>query len=291
MPPAKRQSAAPRPAKKSRTAKPSARRAAKTPAAKTLAAQADKHRLYQLGVQSPHADAALLQKIYRQARGARALHFREDFCAGAATLCAWLQQGGAFSGEGYDIDAEVIDWGRRHNFAPLGAAAGRARLCVDDARAPSLRAPDIRCAFNFSCWIFRERREMLDYFRGAREDLAEGGVFVIDMHGGGEVFSEEEHVTDCGGFDLVFQQTGVRPADHHANLALHFRFPDGSELRNAFRYHWRIWSMPELTDILREAGFADIRIHWCMDEDQCRYEITGSGHNDPAWLACLAALK
>ena len=256
-----------------------------------MAARADRHLLYQRGVQSPHFDAELLQQIYHQARGAKALHFREDFCAGAATLCAWLEQGEAFSGEGCDIDPEVIAWGERHNFAPLGAAARRAELRVADPRAPSLRAPDIRCAFNFSCWIFRERREMLEYFRGARKDLAEGGVFVVDMHGGGEVFGEEEHVTDCGGFDLVVQQSGVRPADHNADLSLHFRFPDGSELRDAFRYRWRIWSMPELADILREAGFADIRVHWCVDQEKCRYEITESGSNDPMWLACLAALK
>ncbi|MDA7971721.1 MAG: hypothetical protein MPK10_03980, partial [Gammaproteobacteria bacterium] len=58
-----------------------------------MAARADRHLLYQRGVQSPHFDAELLQQIYHQARGAKALHFREDFCAGAATLCAWLEQG------------------------------------------------------------------------------------------------------------------------------------------------------------------------------------------------------
>ena len=49
--------------------------------------------------------------------------------------------------------------------------------------------------------------------------------------------------------------------------------------------------MPELADILREAGFADIRVHWCVDQEKCRYEITDGGSNDPMWLACLAALK
>ncbi len=258
----------------------------------TLAEQADRHRLYQLGVQSPHADVALLQQIYRQARGTPATHFREDFCGAAATLCAWLEQGAAFTGEGYDIDPEPLDWGRRHNFKPLGKDRRRASLRRADARVRSILAPDIRCAFNFSYWIFRERALLLHYFRAVRDDLDADGVFVIDVHGGAEVFSEEEQVTDCGDFDLVCHQTEVCPVDHSANLALHFRFPDGSELRDAFRYTWRIWSLPELTDLLREAGFADLQVHWCIDEkEETRYELTRTGYNDPAWIACLAALK
>ena len=261
----------------------------KTP---TLAEQSDKHHLYQLGVQSPHADVALLRRVYRQARGASPTHLREDFCGTAALLCTWLEQGAKYTGEGVDNDPEPLEWGRRHNFQPLGKRRRRAQLRLADARAPSERAPDIRCAFNFSYWIFRERNVLLDYFRAVRADLATGGVFVIDLHGGAEAFSEEEQVIDCGDFEFVCHQTGVRPVDHRADLALHFRFPDGSEIRNAFRYTWRIWSLPEITDILLDAGFTDIRCHWCIDEkDETRYKLTRTGYNDPAWIACLAALK
>lgn len=259
---------------------------------RTLAERADRHELYQLAVQSPQADVDLLQQVYQQARGKLAFHFREDFCGTAATLCAWLEQGAEFSGEGYDIDRATVCWGERNNFKPLGKARARASLQVADARAPSLRAPDVRCAFNFSYWIFRERDLLLEYFRGVHTDLAADGVFVMDLHGGAEVFSEEEQVTDCDDFDLVCHQTDVSPVDNCANLALHFRFPDGSALHNAFEYRWRIWSLPELTDIMHQAGFADIRCHWCIDEkDETRYELTRVGYNDPAWIACLAAVK
>lgn len=271
-----------------------ARQKTKRPAgrAKPMAERFDKHHAYQLALQSPEVDVALLQQVYKQARGAKAHHFREDFCGTAATLCAWLEQGSKFTGEGYDIDPEVLEWGRQNNFARLGRRSRRAALRLADARERSLRAPDLRCAFNFSYWLFLERRQLLEYFRSARDDLADGGVFVIDLHGGGEAFSEEEQVTDCGDFELVCHQTEVRPLDHGANLAFHFRFPDGSEMRNAFQYRWRIWSMPEVIDIMREAGFDDIRCHWCIDEeDQTRYELTRTGYNDPAWVACLAALK
>lgn len=258
----------------------------------TLAARCDKYHAYEIALQSPEVDVELLQQIYKQARGRKAAHLREDFCGSAATLRAWLQQGAKFTGEGYDIDAEVLEWGRRHHFARMGRRAKRAELRHADVRERSLRAPDIRCAFNFSYWLFHERGEVLDYFRNARADLGEDGVFVVDLHGGGEAFSEEPQITDCGGFELICHQTDVRPLDHTANLALHFRFPDGSVLRDAFKYRWRIWSLPEVRDLLREAGFTDIRCHWQIDEDEeTQYELTDHGHNDPAWIACLAALK
>jgi len=268
------------------------KRSAKRPTRPTLAERCDKYQAYELALQSPEVDVELLQQIYKQARGRKAHHLREDFCGSAATLRAWLEQGSQFTGEGYDIDAEVLEWGRRSHFAPIGRRARRAALRHADVRQRSLRAPDIRCVFNFSYWLFLERREVLEYFRKARADLGKDGVFVVDLHGGAEVFSEEEQVTDCGDFQLVCHQTGVCPLDHTANLAFHFRFPDGSEMRDAFQYRWRIWSLPEVSDILREAGFTDIRCHWHIDEDQeTRYELTRSGYNDPAWIACLAALK
>ena len=89
----------------------------------TMAEQADRHHLYQLAVQSPEGDVELLQQVYEKCRGTRAFHFREDFCGTAVTLSRWIEQGEAFSGEGYDIDPDPLGWGQEHNFRPLGAAA------------------------------------------------------------------------------------------------------------------------------------------------------------------------
>ena len=135
----------------------------------TLAEQADKHHLYQLGVQSPHTDVALLQQVYQQARGTSAIHFREDFCGTAVTLCAWIEQGPEFTGEGHDIDPEPLQWGKQNNFKPLGKARRQASLRSPTRGRHSILAPDIRCAFNFSYWIFRKRGVLLEYFRAGAQ--------------------------------------------------------------------------------------------------------------------------
>ena len=51
--------------------------------------------------------------------------------------------------------------------------------------------------------------------------------------------------------------------------------------------------MPELIDLLEETGFSDVQVHWYIEEEDgdSRYEVTRSGYNDPAWIACLAAMK
>ncbi len=256
-----------------------------------LAEHADRHQIYQLAVQSPEADVGLVQYFYRNRHRRNAWHLREDFCGTALTLSYWVQQGVRYSGEGFDIDPDPLEWGGQHNIQPLGTGAQRAILHLADARAPSSRPPDIRCAFNFSYWVFLTRGEMLDYFQKAHADLASGGMLVIDVTGGTDSLSDELFITRCTGFEMIWHQTNFSPVDHSAELALRFRFRDGSEI-TPYRYRWRIWSLPELLDLLEAAGFQHIDIWW-QDEEagEYGYRKTRTGENSSCWVACLAAFK
>ncbi len=267
-------------------------RSSAVPAGSTLAARADKHHIYQLAVQSPEADIELLQYFYRSRRKRNAWRLREDFCGTALTLAHWVDQGPRYSGEGFDIDPDCLGWGHKNNIEPLGADAKRAILHQADVREPSAEPPDIRCAFNFSYWVFRTHAEMVDYFRRAREDLAEDGMFVIDVTGGTESLSEESYSTKASGFELVWQQSNFNPVDHTADLELTFRFKDGSQIEPPYRYSWRVWSIPELMELLRTAGFEDIEVWWQDDDHgEYGYRKTRMGSNDPCWVACIAAFK
>ena len=52
-------------------------------------------------------------------------------------------------------------------------------------------------------------------------------------------------------FDLRLGPGRVR-SDHapRVTLHIHFEFPDGSRIERAFGYHWRLWQIPELHDLL-----------------------------------------
>lgn len=261
------------------------------------AATADKYELYQLSVQSAPEDVEFLSETYRAIRGNMPRHFREDFCGTALLSATWVKQGEEFTAEGYDIDPEPLAWGMENNLAPLGDTKSRVTLFQKDARDPSAKAPDVRCAQNFSYWIFKTRSEMLDYFRKVREDLDPNGIFVIDLHGGPESMEEMEEESELEeGFTYVWDQDKVWPVTGECEMYIHFRFPDRSEMREAFSYEWRMWGLPELRDVLTDAGFTQVDCYWeGTDEDgesgNGIFTKEERGENCLSYVAYLVAQK
>lgn len=239
------------------------------------AATADKYELYQLSVQSPEQDIEFLADVYQKIRAKPAFHFREDFCGTALLSAAWIARGERYTAEGFDIDPEPVEWGKAHNFAELGPAQERMTFHLEDAREASARPPDIRCAQNFSYWVFKTRPQMLGYFKRARVDLAPDGVFVIDLQGGPEVYEEMEEETKIEqGFTYVWDQDQYWPVTGEALFHIHFRFPDKTKMKRAFSYDWRLWTLPELKDLLDDAGFSQVDCYWeGTDEDG----VSGNG--------------
>lgn len=225
---------------------------------------ADKYYLYQKAVQSADQDAAFLNDTYRQLKGRGARHFREDFSGTCLLSTEWVRLNEQHTAECYDIDIEPLKWGYKHNIAPLGAASQRVHQVHADARSPSVVKPDIRCAQNFSYWVFKTRPEMLEYFTGALADLADDGVFVIDLHGGPESQQElvEETEIEEPKFTYVWDQDSLNPITSEATLHIHFKFTDGSEMRDAFTYSWRLWGLTELKELLEDAGFSTVTCYW-----------------------------
>ena len=251
-------------------AAPARKTARRKPVPKYSAKTADRYELYQLAVQSPENDIAFLRRVYRRMVGRPALHFREDFC-GTGLLCAtWAELGKQFTAEGFDLDPEPLAWGREHNVAPLGpAAAARVVLHQADARAPGDRPPDIRVAQNFSYCILKERAALLSYFKLARASLAKDGIFALDLYGGTEATAEMEEPRKIeGGFTYVWEQARYLPGSGDYLCHIHFRFRDGTEMRNAFSYAWRFYTMPELKDLLREAGFTRVTSYFEQTDDE-----------------------
>lgn len=258
---------------------------------------ADRHELYQLSVQSPEEDAQFLHKVYKKSRGKVGTHFREDFSGTCILSKNWITRGKEYTAEGFDIDPDPIAWGLYHNFRKLGASAERMLIHQKDVREPSTQAPDIRCAQNFSYWIFKTREEMLGYFKTVLEDLADDGVFVVDLHGGPESIEELEEEREIDeGFTYVWDQDGFAPISGDLDCRIHFRFEDGTEMKNAFRYTWRMWFLTELRDVLTDAGFQSVDCYWeGTDEDgesgNGVFKKEKKGENCLSYIAYLVALK
>jgi SAM-dependent methyltransferase len=268
------------------------RRTPKTP----MAQLADPHELYEASVQSVSDEVEFLDQAFTELTGRKAMILREDFCGTAAAACEWVRSHRRREAVAVDIDPQVLAWGRERHVAALKPGQrARLRLFEGDVRAADTDPADIVVAFNFSWWTFKTRRELLGYFRAVHASLSDDGVFVLDIYGGSDAYEEQEEETDYGLFTYVWDQHGFDPVSARYICYIHFRFPDGSELPRAFSYDWRLWTLPELRELLAEAGFARSVVYWQGEDEEGEpngeFSIVERGEADPAWIAYVAAVK
>lgn len=270
--------------------------AAATAAKQTMAEQADIHELYELSVQNVEHEVEFLQSTFRSLRGRTAYSLREDFCGTASASCEWVKQGEPFQAIGVDIDPTVLDWGRKNRIGRLPAAdQTRVQLLESDVMTVATPDVDILVAFNFSYFIFDTRDKMRTYFRRAYEALKDDGVFFVDMFGGPESQEETKEKTKLEGFTYVWHQAEFHPVTHFMRCHIHFKFPDGSKIKKAFTYEWRLWTAPEIRELLLEAGFKRATVYWEGDDEDGEgngeFSPDEKGEADLAWIAYIVAEK
>ena len=261
-----------------------------------MADLADRHDLYQRSVQSVDDEVVFIDERFRELRGRDLVLLREDFCGTAQMACAWVNASDTHQAIGVDIDPEVLDWGRSHNIAPMAdGARSRIRLIQDDVFTVQSEPVDAVVAMNFSYWLFQKRSKLLAYFKSLRTALADDGLLFLDAYGGYEAHQVIEEERECDGFTYIWDQDQFDPVTHEMHCLIHFEFPDGSKMRNTFTYVWRLWSLPELKDILLEAGFKDVQIWWeGADEEgdgNGEFELVERGEPDAGWIAYLIGVK
>lgn len=263
------------------------------PKKRALTAQnSDRHLLYQAAVQDTEVEASFLSRTFRKLRGRPAETLREDFC-GTALLCAeWVKKKGR-TAVGVDLDPGVLAWGVKHNLAPLGEPGNRIELRRADVRDKCPGRFDVTVALNFSYFIFRTRDDLRGYFRNVRKSMSKDGLFVLDSYGGYESWREMAERRKLKGFTYVWDQNVVDPINNAVVNYIHFEFPNGSKMKKAFTYEWRMWTLPEIREVLAEAGFSRTTVYW-EDGDE---EGEGTGVFRPkarvgqeaAWVAYIVA--
>ena len=263
----------------------------------TQAERADRHALYEQAVQNVESEIDFVDDEFFRLRQRRARYLREDFCGTANAACEWVRRRSSNYATGIDIDAEVQDWGRAHHVSELTPAQeARLALVTDDVMSAATPLQDIVLAMNFSYWIFKERGTLRRYFKRVRENLVDDGVFYLDCYGGYDAFRELKEKTKHKHFTYVWDQASYNPINGHMVCHIHFQFPDKSRLSKAFTYEWRLWTMPELREILSEAGFDRTVVYqqpWIDDDEEelGDFEAVESAEADAGWIAYIAACK
>lgn len=262
--------------------------------------------LYEAAVQNVDADLDFVERVYRKERGERPSTLKEDFC-GTASLCSrFVARRAGNRAWGVDLDPEPLEWSRRHRVALLGDVADRVELLQTDVREPLPEPVDIVTAFNFSYWVFGTRPELLDYFRAAHSALQPDGMLFLDAFGGTEsecTLKETTRVpagrdpdgTSLPAFRYIWEQASFSAIDHRIVCHIHFEL-GARRLHRAFSYHWRLWTLPELCELLEEAGFSESRVYvegWDdeADEPDGVFRLRKRLDNEGGWIAYVVGLR
>ena len=221
-----------------------------------MAKTADRHRLYERAVQCSEAEIDFVDQTFKDLTGREALLIREDFCGTTNSSCEWIKRRDTNRAICVDLEEEVLEWGRRNHIAKLSEdQKARIQLIQEDVMTVKTDPVDAVLAMNFSYWLFKDRQTLIQYFKRVYESLKDDGVFFLDACGGFEAFREMEESTEHNDFTYVWDQSHYNPITGHYICKIHFTFKDGSKMKNAFVYDWRLWTLPEITEMLAEAGF------------------------------------
>ncbi len=264
---------------------------------KTLADLADKHLLYEQAVQCVEAEIDMVDASFESIRSYAAKTLREDFCGTAQTSIEWIQRRPDNIAIGVDLDGGVLAWSSTNHLDKLVLdERRRIELLQQDVRELNIEPVQMVLAMNFSYQLFDTRETLRAYFESVRSGLSDDGVFFLDAFGGYDCYKEIEETTSCDGFDYIWDQASYNPIDGGMQCYIHFTFPDGSRLDRAFSYYWRMWTLPELQELLEEAGFVNVTVYWeGTDEETGQgdgiYTPATIGDADPAWVCYLSAEK
>lgn len=259
---------------------------------------ADRHELYQLSVQAPERDARFLSRYVQKTTGAPLRRFREDFCGTALLACWFVKIHRDNRAVGVDLHWPTLAWGRIHNVKPLLDAAQQRRLQLVCKDVCAVRSPKVQAiaALNFSYSVFTTRAQLRRYFDACFAALEPGGMLFLDAWGGPDVQAHKTDRTRNKGFDYLWEQRAFDPITHRIQCAIHFEFRDGSRMRDAFVYDWRLWTMPELHELMAEAGFSDIHVLWEGTDSKTNtgngvFRKKTVGDADPAWIVYVVGRR
>ena len=252
---------------------------------------ADKHELYQLSVQAPDVDAPFIARYFKRYIGRPARVMREDFCGTGHFAAYWVQMHRENRAIGVDLDRSTLAWGMKHNVKHLLDDEQQTRIKLVEANVMTVEPEpvDIVTAFNFSYSLLMTRDSLRQYFVRAKEALVPGGMLLIDAWGGSETIEDREEERRVEDFTYVWDQHDYDPISNRSDCRIHFRFKDGTEIRNAFRYQWRMWSLPELMELMTDAGYEDVHVLWegtdsKTGEGNGIFKRVKRGEADPSWI-------
>lgn len=256
-----------------------------------------KYQLYIKSVQSPETDVLFYKRVYKELRKKTkaGLTLREDFCGTGIISSEWLKLDKTYKSIGIDLDPEPMKYGQKNFISKLKPDQQKRiqliQMNVLDKKIPSA---DIVAAVNFSYCLFRQREQLKQYFQNVYKSLKPNGIYVIDVFGGSQCSDEIMDRTRHKNYTYYWDQKNFDPVSNYADFAIHFRYKN-KFYKDVFTYDWRVWTIPELREIMQEVGFRNSVVYW---EGTARngsgngvFTQVKSGEACLSWIAYVAGMK
>lgn len=253
--------------------------------------------MYQNAVQCVEAEIDFVEATFQTLKDRPARALREDFCGTAQTACEWVQRHPDNKAWGVDLDKDVLLWGENNNLSELNSQQyPRIELINRNVLNSQISDMDVVLAMNFSYFIFMERDLMIEYFKSVKASLVADGVFFLDAFGGYEAAKEVKEERECDGFTYIWEQASFNPINSQMQCYIHFVTDEGVKMNQAFDYYWRLWTLPEITEMLLTAGFSSAEVYWEGTDEKTgegngEYTQSKIGTADASWVCYIVAEK
>lgn len=256
-----------------------------------------KYELYEAAVQAPDYDVDFFQREYKKYSGnKKSITFREDFCGTGQLSCAWVKENKNYKAIGLDLDPEPVDYGKKVHLAALSKSEQKRmsyQMC-DVMKSKKYKA-DIVAALNFSYCIFQERSILKKYFAQVKASLNKNGLFFLDLFGGTDCMGPIEDIIQHEKFSYYWDCDEFNPINNHCIYKIHFKEKGmRNKYKDVFVYDWRMWSLAEIQDLLKEVGFKDVIIYWEEDDNDGGgngvYRPATKADNCQAWVVYILAI-
>ena len=255
----------------------------------------DKYEYYLRAVQDPDPIIDFVENTYREFHPNRSpKSLREDFCGTFALCCSWVETDKRRTAIGIDLSSEPLVYGKARLLRGLKETQRkRIRILQKNVLSSRLPGADVIAALNFSFFVLKTRKQLLSYFKNCRRALAQKGMFFIDCFGGPETMYQVEDKSRLNDFTYFWDQVSWDPISHHAKFHIHFKRRGERKRVRLFSYDWRMWTIPEILDLLEEAGFRESHIYWeGTSKDgggNGRFRRVKKGEICEAWVAYIVA--
>ena len=256
----------------------------------------DKYLYYKKSVQSPKEDIHFFKKTFKHFFKKPAKVFREDFCGTFYLAYHWIKDHPKNKAIAIDADKEPIEYGNKHHLSQLKVSQRhRLKVLNKNVLDKNLLKSEIITVSNFSYFALKERALMLKYFKNVHKALSKKGLFIIDVLGGADCEELSEEEVQHKDFSYYWDQDQFDPISRTGKFYIHFKRKGEKKREKAFSYDWRLWALPELKDILTEAGFSKIYVYWegtdKHGEGNGIFKPTEKGEICDTWIAYLVSLS